>query len=337
MASIWKLGPSVFALMALGGCAGMSEGPIPVSQGIAPDGAEPDLSRIRRAMQIDCFNLGQTLDADDEAGDGERVAADDDDEAKQQRRNNLVTAYMAAVDIRYNAYERNLLAFSRQNDLGAALATQLVSAIGAASGSQAISEATNITSGAIGATQSAFSKSLLNQTVSVLQTHMRAQRLQRLATNTEHLALTYAQWNSCQALQDALAYEQAGTLNAALAAMAASATDQERNGRAQAESAIPTVRVASGTLVTALDGFMFPQDNSRWAERVAVARRIVVARNLYPDPDLSVEDRLNLILDADDPAREADRRSLIQAIVEDTSVAESLKASLRAALAGQGE
>jgi hypothetical protein len=63
----------------------------------------------------------------------------------------------------------------------------------------------------------------------------------------------------------------------------------------------------------------------------------VVARNLYPDPDLSVEDRLNLILDADDPAREADRRSLIQAIVEDTSVAESLKASLRAALAGQGE
>ena len=58
---------------------------------------------------------------------------------------------MAAADIRYNAYERNLLAFSRQNDLGAALATQSISAIGAASGSQALSEAANITNGAIGA------------------------------------------------------------------------------------------------------------------------------------------------------------------------------------------
>jgi hypothetical protein len=223
---------------ALPGCAGMGEGPIPVSQGIAPEDQEPDLSRIRQAMRTDCLDLvpiGGT-----------------DDEAKRQRRNSLVTAYMTAVDIRYNAYERNLLAFSRQNDLGASLATQLLSAIGAASGSQAISEATNITTGAVSATQSAFSKSLLNQTVSVIQTHMRAQRQMQFALATRHLALPYKDWNSCQALQDALSYEQAGTLNAALAAMAASATDDEREGDRQASAAIQRITYSREAPVAAL-------------------------------------------------------------------------------------
>ena len=222
---------------ALAGCAGMSEGPIPVSQGIAPEDAEPDLSPIRLAMRTDCLAL---------------VPISGDDEAKRQRRNSLVTAYMAAVDIRYNAYERNLLAFSRQNDLGASLATQLVSTIGAASGSQALSEAANLTSGAIGATQSAFSKSLLNQTVSVIQTHMRAQRQMQFALATRHLALPYANWNSCQALQDALSYEQAGTLNAALAAMAASATDDEREGDRQVSAAIQRITYSADAPVAAL-------------------------------------------------------------------------------------
>jgi hypothetical protein len=329
MGKLWKLGSSLLALMAIGGCAGMGEGPVPVSQGIAPETSEPDLSRIRQAMQIDCFDLEPHL----AAGDEDDEASDEGDETKRQRRNSLVTAYMAAVDIRYNAFERNLLAFSRQNDLGSALATQLLSAIGAASGSQALSEATNITTGAVGATQAAFSKSLLNQTVSVLQTHMRAQRLQRLATNTEHLALPYGQWNSCQALQDALAYEQAGTLNAAHAAMAASATDQERNGNAAAEAAIPTVAPATGTLVTALDGYLYPEDQSLWPERIAVARRIVAARNLFPEPGLSLNTRMLRILNFGDADREADQRALIQGIVDDQSVADALKAPLRAALA----
>lgn len=330
----WK-----FALLAtsilLSGCAGMSEGPIPVSQGIAPDTAEPDLSRIRQAMQTDCFNLGRRPDADDEANEAgtEPDAPDETDEAKQERRNHFVTAYMAAADIRYNAYERNLLAFTRQNDLGASLATQLVSAIGAASGSQALSEAANITNGAIGATQSAFSKSLLNQTVSVIQTHMRAQRLHLRATNTDHLALRYAQWNSCQALQDALAYEQAGTLNAALAAMAASATDRERAGQAQAEAAIPTVAVASGPVVTALEGYIYPADRSLWPERIAVARRIVGAKNLYPDPDLNLGERLLEILNFTNEGREPDRRALVQGIIDDQSVPETLKGPLRAVIA----
>jgi hypothetical protein len=213
---------------ALGGCAGMSEGPVPVSRGLTAETAEPDLSRIRSAIQTDCLNLPA-------------LPADPDWAALRIRRNILVTAYMAAADIRYNAYERDLLAFSRQNDLGAALATQLVSAIGAASGSLAVSEAANITSGTIGATQAAFSKSLLNQTVSILQTHMRAERLRQYASNTDHLALPYEQWNSCQALQDALAYEQAGTLNAALAAMAASATDEERDGTDEAADAVERI------------------------------------------------------------------------------------------------
>jgi hypothetical protein len=232
-------------LFALSACAGMSEGPIPVSRGIAPN-EEPDLSRIRQAMQNDCLNV--PTGTPELAGSSVRLTP----EELRIRRNNLVTAYMTAADIRYDAFERDLLAFSRQNDLGAALANQLISAIGAASGSASLSQAANLTSGAIGGTQSAFSKSLLNQTVSVLQTHMRAQRREYYAVATRHLAMSYADWNTCQAMQDALAYEQSGTLNAALAAMAASATDQEREGNRQAQNAVTRIAYSGAGLPAAL-------------------------------------------------------------------------------------
>lgn len=172
------------------------------------------------------------------------------------RRNSLVTAYMDAATERYLAYERDLLAFSRQNDLGASLATQLLSAVGAASGSAAISEATNITSGAVAGTQSAFAKSLLNQTVSVLQTHMRAARAAQRAIIIPRLAMPYANWDMCQALEDARDYEHAGTLNAALAAMAASAADEERDNNADVQQAIREISFSGSAVPAALQAYL---------------------------------------------------------------------------------
>lgn len=282
----------VLLMSSLGGCAGMSEGPVPISQGVAP-ALEPDLSPIRDTMQTDCLNL---------AVPSNPTAADL--ETMRIRRNALVTAYMAAADIRYNAYERDLLAFSRQNDLGAALATQLLSAVGAASGSQAISEATNITSGAVGATQSAFSKSLLNQTVSVIQTHMRAQRRERFAVATRHLPLPYASWNSCQALQDALAYEQAGTLNAALAAMEASASEEEQAGNARAAQAIERVTQARDTFSVALQAYLAPSNAAVRRTRRDAARAIIQEDGLLANKGFELPERLSRILNDEEWSHE---------------------------------
>jgi hypothetical protein len=301
-----------FVTLALAGCAGMSGRPV-------PEAALPDLSPIRRALQADC------LDPKPSSG------ADDDE--KRRRRNGLVSAYMAGADLRYHAYERGLLASSRRREPGAALARRM-RAPGAGADGRALSEATNPAGGAVAGPRAVVARGLLDRTIGTLQTQMRALRQRQLAANFARFALPYAQWHACQALQDAVAYEQAGTLNAALAAMAASAEAEEREARAEVEAAIRATGVASGTARTALHGFVYPRDRILWPERLAVARRIVAAGNLLPEPGLSPGARLSRILDLADPDREPDRRALIRGILDDPHVAESLKAPLRAALAG---
>lgn len=301
----------LLASLVLSACAGMSEGPVPISQSTSAE-----LEGLRTAIRDECLDVSNATAP----------------EGTEARRDELVTAFMAAADMSYNVYERELLAFTRDNDLGGALANQLLSAIGAASGSRAISRATNITSGAVSGTQSAFAKSLLNQTVSVLQTHMRAQRASQAAQIIGRLGLPYAQWNTCLALREALAYEQAGTLNAALASMAASATDKERSGDAEEARAIQEIGFSRDNASVALRAYVFPADRTLWAARIEVATRVVTAKNLVPIAGLAPGRRLSRILNFADPARDADRRALIEGIVADATVDESLKVPLRAAL-----
>lgn len=249
----WKYAP-ILMFAALGGCAGMREGPAPISQVTATE-----LDGLRDAIRSDCLNLASSAPAPANP----RV-----------RRNHLITAFMAAADTNYTEYERNLLAFSRQNELGGSLATLLLSAIGGASGSQDLSRAANITSGVVAGTQTAFAKSLLNQTVSVLQTHMRAERATQAAQIIEHLALPYDQWNTCLALREAIAYEHAGTLNAALAAMAASATDEEREGDADEDQAIQRIAYRTDALAVGLAAYLRTGENQRGTAREAVVELI---------------------------------------------------------------
>jgi hypothetical protein len=262
-------------VMALTGCAGMSEGPASVSN--SPD---PRLKPIQTAIQDECFANASARPRPDAPAPAATP------EEMQIRRNNLVTAYMVAADLSYNDYERALLAFSRDNDLGSSLANQLVAAIGAASGSRALSRAMNITSGAVSGTQSAFAKSLLNQTVSVLQTHMRASRAAQFAIITPHLALPYASWNTCQALSEALAYEQAGTLNAALAAMEAAAADEERNSNADAQDAIQRITYTRDALSVGLRTYLRRGTAQRTTARAALTE--LIDEGTIPRPSYSI-------------------------------------------------
>lgn len=303
----------------LGGCAGMSEGPTTVSASVD----DPLTLPIRIAMRDECRTRASARVLDPGApplGTPEEMRI---------RRNSLVTAYMDAASERYLAYERDLLAFSRQNELGASLATQLLSAVGAASGSAAISEATNITSGAVAGTQTAFAKSLLNQTVSVLQTHMRAARAAQRAIIISRLAMPYANWDMCQALEDARDFEHSGTLNAALAAMAASAAEEERDNNADVQQAIQRVAYNVNPLADALRTYFAPpDDDSLMTTRIGKAQALLTAAHIAVPAGMTAGERLMRILDG---AQAADLRALAFAVLAAEQV-QSAKAPIARAI-----
>lgn len=219
MASIWKKVASICAMAALGGCAATA-GRVPV--GANPS---PDLLRIRQAMEQACLALPAPVGAAD--AENARMA-----------RNNLVTAYMFAVDRAYNDYERQLLDAVRSSDAGEVVATLGLSTVAGVVGDETLARGAATGSATVTGTHTTIGRDdLLNQTISVLQTQMRASRATQRAIVLERLALPYADWTACIALADALAYEQAGTLNAALAAMAASAARANEQGQARVEQA----------------------------------------------------------------------------------------------------
>jgi len=306
----------------LGGCAGLSNGAPPVfrlQQEDAANATHDSLAPIRDAIQADCLDIS---------------APHGPTEAKAMR-NRLVTAYMFGVDVAYNQYERQLLDAVRQNDLGASSASLALSTIGAVVGEQALAQALSTTNALVTGTHTAISRDyLFNQTLTTLQTQMRASRAHQRATILLRLKLDYDDWNSCTALSDVLAYEQAGTLNAALAEVSASATLANREGQAQVQAAIPIVAPATSATATALDAFISPEDEELWPSRIDVALRVLRAKNLMPLPGLSDNRRLIEILDDTSLEREADRRALIQGIIDDPSVDEALKPPLRAAIGG---
>jgi hypothetical protein len=247
-------------------------------------------------------------------------------------RNNLVTAYMFAVDRAYNDYERQLLDSVRSGDAGASIATIGLSTVAGVVGNENLARGLTTASAIVTGTHTTIGRDyLLNQTMSVLQTQMRASRANQRAIVLERLALPYADWTTCIALSDALAYEQAGTLNAALVEVAASAADANEQGQARAEQAIPTVAFNRGVQARALRGFLNPGTPALATERRNKVLALMRANHLVP-ANGDATNRLFILTFHADPADDGDRRKLIELIVGDTTIPEDLKSTLRASI-----
>lgn len=316
MASIWKKGTSLVALVALSGCAGMSSGPIPVS-------ANPstDLNRIRQTTEEACLALPAPVANTNEAREEARL-----------NRNALVTAYMFAVDRAYNDYERQLLDAIRSGDTGAAIATIGLSTIAGVVGDENLARGLTTASAIVTGTHTAIGRDyLLNQTIGVLQTQMRASRATQRALILERLALPYADWTYCTALSDALVYEQAGTLNGALVKVASSAAQANEEGERLAARAIPTVAFNRGVQARALRGYLFPGDRALTAERLNKVHELMRAHGLVPAGS-NAENRLYVLSILSEAADDNDRRRLIELIVADTTISDDLKSTLRASI-----
>lgn len=172
-------------------CVGPAAGPFD-----APRSSDIDSVAARNAM-------GDALGRDCRQVSGAADIAED----RAARRNRLVAAHLVAIDAAYYEYERGLLDYTRRPGLGGLFprsrhAGPLDKGLPRAAGRAPINR-----------------DQQRQWLVTLLQTQMRASRAEQRNVMTRRFELPYDEWNSCLALLDALAYEQAGTLNNALGAL----------------------------------------------------------------------------------------------------------------------
>jgi len=222
---------------SLSGCMTIPAGPVRLSETTTPR-----FAAIRDAMVSECYKL---------------AAHTGEPEALRLRRNDFVTAAISAADEQYLQYERSLLENSRNTNFAASLSIALLTAIAGVSGNVNLARGFTTAAGLINVGNKAYTTDqLLNQTVAVLQTQMEASRANRLASILSQLSKPYADWTFCSAMSAVQLYEQAGTLNAALTDISASATQAREAGNARVE-AVQRTTYARGPLWTALQSYVY--------------------------------------------------------------------------------
>lgn len=308
----WSICGLLVAL-ALSACATVPAGPDPVVQV-----GSTNFTAIRDAIQSRCLDLNRQMAAPEEL---------------QILRNDLVTAYMLAADIEYGRYETRLLENVRTNNFAGSLSVITLSAVAGVIGDRELVRGLTTATGIIAGGQKAYTTDqLLNETVSVLQQQMRASRAAQRAMILSKLNQPYATWSFCLAFQDAQAYERAGTLNAALAEIAASASQARRENEAIADAVTPMLAYERGGLATALRAYVFPVDRTLWPARRTIAVGLVESRNIPPLNGTPLY-RLSRILNGSGTELEAARRALAEGLLDDGTVDEGTKTLLREALA----
>lgn len=304
----------LLSFAALSACQTIRAGPDPV----VPI-TDTNFNAIRQAIQTRCLDLNMQT-----ASEGEL----------QTQRNDLVTAYMLAADMQYGRYESNLLEEVRNNNFAAALSILILSSTAGVIGDRDLARGFTTATGIIAGGQKAYTTDqLLNETVSVLQQQMRASRAAQRALILSKLGQPYVNWTFCLAFQDAQAYERAGTLNAALAEISASASQARRTNEANADAVATMLPYERNALAVALREFTFPADRNLWTARRQIVFELVQDNDLLPQPNSTVPLRVARILNGSSPEMQAARQQLARAIIADPRTTPEAKAALERALA----
>ncbi|MEA3038070.1 MAG: hypothetical protein QOE79_583 [Sphingomonadales bacterium] len=206
---------------------------------------------------------------------------------------------MYAVDVAYNAYERQLLDTVRSTDLGASLASLSLSTLAATIHDVDVARGASTANTIVSGSHTALTKdALLNQSLGVLQSQMRASRAAQRTLILQRLSLPYENWNSCLALSDVAAFEQAGTLNAALVAVAQSTARASQDNEAKAAQAIPSVVYSTSPLPVALRAYLRPTDPNAAAHRqtALAALKTLLDDGVIAAAPMTVNARLGLLI-----------------------------------------
>jgi hypothetical protein len=307
----WLLG-LLLPCLALPACQTVSGGPDPIYR------ENTRFTAIKDAINTRCLNVNRQSEGAAEL---------------QIARNDLVTAYMLAADIEYGRYETRLLDQIRTNSFAGSLSILTLTAVATISGNPELARGFSTAAGLVAGGQKAYTTDqLLDQTISVLQQQMRASRAAQRALILGKLGEPYQNWTFCLAFQDAQAYERAGTLNAALAEISASASEARRTNEAAADAVAPVIPYGRDPVAAALRAFVFPPDRTLWQPRLAFIMELIENGNILPQPNVTPLRRRSRILAGGTPELQAARRQLVEDIIADPTTSAADKSLLQAAL-----
>jgi hypothetical protein len=307
----WSLG-LLLTCLTLPACQTVSGGPDPIYR------ENTNFTAIREAINSRCLNVNRQTEAAAEL---------------QILRNDLVTAYMLAADIEYGRYETGLLDEIRRNNFAASLSILTLTAVATVSGNPELARGFSTAAGLVAGGQKAYTTDqLLSQTISVLQQQMRASRARQRERLLTKLGEPYQNWTFCLAFQDAQVYERAGTLNAALDEISATASEARRANEAAADAVVPMIPFGRSPLAVALRAFATPANSVLRAERQAIITDLIQTKNILPLPNTNVTGRRLYLLGGGTPEIQAAQRELATFLIASDRVDAEAKSLLQGAL-----
>ncbi len=175
-------------------------------------------------------------------------------------RDEFITARMSGIDIQFSAYETSLR--QERQQLGFLATTTNIALMGTSSLIAPV-QTKNILSAAAGGltgANAAYNDDiLLNRTIQVLQSQMRANRSRKAAFILAKLGSPISVYPIGMAQSDLEDYYQAGTLTSALVEVTHSVAQQAINAKYEKEGAIVITQPASDETYRALISLLYPR------------------------------------------------------------------------------
>jgi hypothetical protein len=208
-------------------------------------------------------------------------------------RNAIIDARMYAIDLNYFTYEANLTRERQEADFAAASSNIGLTAASVLVGPvQTKNILTGVAGSITGINQAYDDKVLLNKTMQVLQTQMRAER-NRVATKIyKSMQLSAADYTLGMAMSDLEDYYRAGTVTGALIDVSNTVSDEANSAKAAKYSFTISHGFATDTLANTLQAYVYPKGMINPPDRTAYTNLTTLLAQLSPP----VQDPLSRVL-----------------------------------------
>lgn len=208
-------------------------------------------------------------------------------------RNAIIDARMYAIDLNYFTYEANLTHERQEADFATASSTIALTAASVLVGPVQTKNILTGAAGAItGANQAYDDKVLLNKTMQVLQTQMRAERNRVAIKIYRSMQLSAASYTLGMAMSDVEDYYRAGTMTGALIDVSNTVSDEANSAKAAKYSFTISHGFATDTLATSLQAYVYPNGMVNPPNRTAYGNLTTILAQLSPP----VQDPLSRVL-----------------------------------------
>jgi predicted small secreted protein len=190
-------------------------------------------------------------------------------ENAQATRNELVAYRMFLIEEQYNSWKNQLVNETRVGNFTTLLASLGLSGAGAVLEPGKTSRTLAALSTALtGAKQGYDKEILLDRTLQILITQMDSSRAKIEQILIKRMSTPYKDWPIGLVMRDLADYADAGTLSAALSAVAENAAVEKKENEKKAELAVITTEYDASKAATALQDYL-TVDDSKYATRSA--------------------------------------------------------------------